>query len=156
ICNLQQLAKAMLSKPQLKLTLLGQADAASEAQAWKRAKIEEVMEGRTSADAEGVVRSEKQKLAALKKLYSSTVKERPRNVVGLAKDLPADEMKALIEKDIAIPVSAWQDLAAARAQNVRDYLLAQGVDADRVFLGSANSKSANTTGPSVLLNISVQ
>ena len=156
--HLHQLAKAMQSKQQLKLTLIGQADGATEAQGWKRAKIEDFMEGRsgTSPDEATSVPSEKQKLAALKKLYSSTVLERPRNLVGLTKDLPADEMKALIEKDMAIPTSAWQDLATARAQNVRDYLLSQGVDADRVFLGSASGKSANTTGPSVLLNISVQ
>ena len=49
-----------------------------------------------------------------------------------------------------------QALAAARAQNVRDYLLTQGVDPGRVFLGNAETKAANPATPSVLLNISVQ
>ena len=77
-------------------------------------------------------------------------------MVGLTKDLPADEMEALILKDMVIPAAAWDDLAAARAQTVRDYLLAQGVDAQRVFLGRTSEKMKNPAAPSVLLNISVQ
>ena len=77
-------------------------------------------------------------------------------MLGLAKDLPAEEMQALILRDMVIPATAWPDLAAARAQNVRDYLLTQGVDPGRVFLGNAETKAANPATPSVLLNISVQ
>lgn len=156
--NLQQLAKAMKSKSQLKLTLIGQADAATEAQGWKHAQLERAVQGaeRDDADTENDSRTDKQKLAALKQTYRKTVKDRPRNMVGLPKDLPAEEMQALILKDMVIPVTAWEDLANARAQAVRDYLLAQGVDAQRVFLGRAPDKAQNPGGPSVLLNISVQ
>lgn len=152
--HLQQLAKAMNSKPQLKLTLIGQADGNSEAPEWKRAKIQEWMQGPAK---EGVVeRTEQQKLSALKQLYRETVKDRPRNLVGMTKDLPPQEMQAMIEQAMQIPTHAWQDLATARAQTVRDYLLQQGVDPQRVFLGHTSAKSANDIAPSVLLNISVQ
>lgn len=153
--NLQQLAKAMNSKPQLKLTLIGQADATAEAQGWKRAQLDRLLDG-DGTTSEGRARTDKQKLAALKQVYRNTVKDRPRNMVGLTKDLPAEEMEALILKDMVIPAAAWDDLAAGRAQTVRDYLLAQGVDAQRVFLGRASEKTKNPAGPSVLLNISVQ
>ena len=112
-----------------------------------------------AADKEGEeapARTDKQKLAALKQVYRNTVKERPRNMVGLAKELPAEEMRALILQDMAVPASAWQELAAERAQNVRDYLLGQGVEAERVFLGSPSGKAPNPASPAVLLNISVQ
>lgn len=156
--NLQQLAKAMSSKPQLKLTLVGQANGATEAEGWKRAQLEQLMNGpkAESDDEAPPERSDKQKLAALKQAYRNTVKDRPRNMLGLAKDLPAEEMQALILRDMVIPATAWPDLAAARAQNVRDYLLTQGVDPGRVFLGNAETKAANPATPSVLLNISVQ
>lgn len=153
--NLQQLAKAMKSKPQLKLTLIGQADATAEAQDWKRAQLDQLLDGGDTSSQERA-RTDKQKLAALKQVYRNTVKDRPRNMVGLTKDLPAEEMEALILKDMVIPAAAWDDLAAARAQTVRDYLLTQGVDAQRVFLGRASEKMKNPAAPSVLLNISVQ
>ena len=156
--NLQKLAKALTSKPQLKLTLVGQADGASEVLGWKQAKLEQLVSGE-AVDKEGEevpTRTDKQKLAALKQVYRNTVKERPRNMVGLAKELPAEEMRALILQDMAVPASAWQELAAERAQNVRDYLLAQGVEAERVFLGSPSGKTSNPASPAVLLNISVQ
>lgn len=156
--NLQQLAKAMNSKPQLRLTLVGQANGATEAEGWKRAQLEQLMNGpkAESDDKAPPQRSEKQKLAALKQAYRNTVKDRPRNMLGLAKNLPAEEMQTLILRDMVIPATAWPDLAAARAQNVRDYLLTQGVDPARVFLGNAETKAANPATPSVLLNISVQ
>lgn len=156
--NLQKLAKALLSKPQLKLTLVGQADSATEAQGWKQAQLEQLLSGGAGDkdEEDAPARTEKQKLAALKQVYRNTVKERPRNVLGLAKELPAEQMRALILQDMVVPASAWQDLAAERARNVRDYLLAQGVEAERVFLGSSGGKAQNPATPAVLLNISVQ
>lgn len=156
--NLQKLAKALLSKPQLKLTLVGQADSATEAQGWKQAQLEQLLSGGAGDkdEEDAPTRTEKQKLAALKQVYRNTVKERPRNMLGLAKELPAEQMRALILQDMVVPASAWQDLAAERARNVRDYLLAQGVEAERVFLGSSGGKAQNPVTPAVLLNISVQ
>lgn len=156
--KLQQLAKAMQSKSQLKLTLVGQADAATEVQGWKQAQLDRLVQGGESeeSEVEGAARTDKQKLVALKQVYRKTVKDRPRNVVGLAKDLPAEEMQALILQNMVIPSTAWDALAGARAQAVRDYLLLQGVDAQRVFLGRTVEKVQNAVSPSVLLNISVQ
>ena len=156
--SLQQLAKAMQSKNQLKLTLIGQADATAEQQGWKQARLVQMVEGQ-GASAQASVsapRTEAQKLTALKQVYRQTVKDKPRNMVGLAKDLPAAEMQALIVQNMVIPTSAWEELATARAQAVRDYLLRQGVDAQRVFLGRASEKAQSPASPSVLLNISVQ
>lgn len=156
--NLQQLATAMQSKTQLKLTLVGQADSQSEAQGWKQARLEQMMGVQDAYGSESDVASltEAQKLAALKQVYRKSVKDKPRNIVGLSKDLPAQEMKALILQNMVIPTTAWEELAMARAQAVRDYLLRQGVDAQRVFLGRAPEKGQNPLTPSVLLNISVQ
>ncbi len=156
--QLQQLAKAMQSKPRLKLTLVGQADRDTEASGWKRAKLEQLVNGGAGEQDDGpaVTRTDKQKLAALKQIYRATVKDRERNLLGLTKDVPEAQMRALIERDMLIPATAWQELAAARAQNVRDYLLAQGVDPQRVFLGSASEKAGAPAAPAVLLNISVQ
>lgn len=156
--NLQRLAKAMQDKTQLKLTLIGQADAASEGAGWMQAQLEQMLAGPDAKGSESgpVPRTDAQKLAALKQVYRKVVKDKPRNLVGLSKDLPADEMRALILHNMVIPESAWDELAAARAQAVRDYLLLQGVDKQRVFLGRTSEKTRNPASPVVLLNISVQ
>lgn len=153
--QLQQLAKAMLSKTQLKLTLTGQADAASEEAGWKQARLEQMLDA-ASSEPGRAPRTEAQKLAALKQVYRKTVKDKPRNMVGFSKDLPAEEMRGLILQNMVVPASAWEELAAARVQAVRDYLLGQEVDGQRVFLGRAAEKTQNTVSPAVLLHISVQ
>lgn len=158
--NLQQLAKAMENKSQLKLTLVGQADAAIEVQGWKQSQLERLVDGVGAKDREDGTQesasTDVHKLAALKQIYRQSVKDKPRNMVGFAKDLPAEVMEDLILQNMVIPAAAWDELAATRAQSVRDYLLAQGVDEQRVFLGRASEKAQNPVSPSVLLNISVQ
>lgn len=156
--NLQQLAKAMQDKTQLKLTLMGQADPSSEVQGWKEVRLAQMVAGQDGPGEEvkPIGRTDAQQLAALKQVYRKVVKDKPRNMVGLSKDLPAQEMQALILQNMVIPDSAWEELAIARAQTVRDYLLSQGVDAQRVFLGRTTEKTSTSAAASVLLNISVQ
>jgi uncharacterized protein involved in outer membrane biogenesis len=156
--QLDQLAKAMQSKVQLKLTLSGSVDASAEAPAWKQAQLERLVAAHMPSNADTLTptQREKRQQAALEQVYRKTVKDKPRNMVGLAKDLPAAEMRTLIFKEMVIPSSAWPELATARTTAVRDYLLAQGVDAQRIFLGAVAEKTTNATAPAVLLNISVQ
>ena len=153
--NLQKLAQAMQRKPQLKLTLTGQADPQAEAQAWKRAQLEAVVQGPPSPDGADP-RTPRQKAAALKRLYRTTVQDKPRNMLGMSKDLPPEEMETLILRDMVIPPNAWTELAQLRAQAVRDYLLQQGVDAQRVFLGRGTQSTQQPASSAVLLDISVQ
>lgn len=161
--RLDQLAQVLKDKPQLQVVLQGQADAQIEAEGWKAARIAQWERGGADEDAEENPASEgesartpAQRLSALKTLYKDTVKERPRNMLGLPKDLPAEDMRALIMQDMAIPEGAWAALGAARAEKVQAYLLSQGVDAQRVFMGQAAAQGSQEAGARVLLNISVQ
>lgn len=56
-------------------------------------------------------------------------------------------MRTLILQNMVIPTTAWEELATARVQAVRDYLLLQGVDAQRVFWGRFAEKRANPDQP---------
>ena len=71
----------------------------------------------------------------LKAAYGAESFPKPRNLIGLAKDLPAAEMESLMLKNTQVNDDDLRDLANRRAQAVRDRLLSQGqVTVDRVFM----------------------
>lgn len=57
-------------------------------------------------------------------------------MVGMAKDLPADQMTALLVASINVPDDAMRELALARGVAVRDYLATQQLPLERLFLGA--------------------
>ena len=63
---------------------------------------------------------------------------KPRNLVGMAKDLPLSEMEALLLASIPVSEEAIRALALARGVAVRDYLASRQLPQDRLFLGAAH------------------
>jgi len=60
---------------------------------------------------------------------------KPRNFIGMAKDLPVPEMEKLILTHIQVTDDILRQLAVERASRVRDRLAASGmVESGRVFL----------------------
>lgn len=71
----------------------------------------------------------------LKQTYKSLTFAKPRNIIGLEKNLPPNEMEKLILANIEITDSDLRQLAAQRAQNVKELLLQSGnIAADRIFI----------------------
>lgn len=67
--------------------------------------------------------------------YSSASFPKPRNMVGIAKDLPVAEMEQLMLTNAAATEDDLRTLANARAQAVKDALVVAGkTPADRVFI----------------------
>ncbi len=66
---------------------------------------------------------------------------KPKNVIGLAKDVPPAEMEALLLGSIVVADDAMQQLAVRRGVAVRDYLAAQSVPVERLFLGAPKTAS---------------
>jgi hypothetical protein len=67
--------------------------------------------------------------------YKNESFPKPRNLLGLAKSLPQEEMENLILTHIEIIDDDLQELAKQRANVVREYLLTVGqLDAGRIFL----------------------
>ncbi|RYF67161.1 MAG: hypothetical protein EOO29_37410, partial [Comamonadaceae bacterium] len=64
---------------------------------------------------------------------------KPRNVVGLAKDLPQKEMEDLLIASVPVDEEAMRQLAVERGAVVRDYLLAQKLPSERLFLGAVRT-----------------
>ncbi|HTP64205.1 MAG TPA: DUF748 domain-containing protein, partial [Geobacteraceae bacterium] len=70
----------------------------------------------------------------LKIVYRKEKFPKPRNFIGLVKDLPDDEMKKLILTHTIVGDEALQGLARDRATTVRNYLMAEGkLPPERIF-----------------------
>ena len=63
--------------------------------------------------------------------------DRPRNVLGMAKDIPPAEMEALLLASYGADDEALRSLANRRAQTVKDWLAGSGgIAGERVFIVS--------------------
>ena len=79
----------------------------------------------------------------LKMAYKEEPFPKPRTFLGLLKELPVSEMEKLLLTHVVITEGDLQQLAAKRAQAVRDYLTKPGlVEPSRVFLAT-NAVSHN-------------
>ncbi len=74
----------------------------------------------------------------LKRVYKDEKFPKPRNAVGLTKDLPVEEMEKLMITNAQVSDDDMVGLGNQRAQVVKDWLLKNGgVAQDRVFLLAA-------------------
>ncbi len=83
--------------------------------------------------------------ALLKEVYKRADIPKPRNVIGLAKDLPAAEMEALLLASIPVNEDLMRELALQRGVAVKDYLASKQLPVERLFLGAA--KAVAVTSP---------
>ena len=64
-----------------------------------------------------------------------------------AKDVPVEEMEALLLKHIDVSDDTMRQLAVQRGVAVKDYLASRGAPAERLFLGAARAGDAAAAGP---------
>lgn len=145
--RLDKIAQSLADRAALKLTVTGEAQLESEREGWKKARLQALMlaqkrsaamrSGKAVADVAPVTPEEAP--ALLKEVYRRADIPKPRNLVGMAKDLPQAEMESLLLASIPVPDDAMHDLAVARGVAVRDYLAAHKVPLDRLFLGAVKT-----------------
>ena len=143
--KIETLAKALTERPALRLEITGQADRASDTAGLKKVILLRMMKAaklkesvRRSDEApplEDVVITAEEYPKWLERVYRDADFKRPRNAIGLLKDLPEAEMEALMIANIAVDDEALRHLAQERAQSVKSRLLEKGeIAANRVFL----------------------
>ncbi|MEO8523666.1 MAG: DUF748 domain-containing protein [Caldimonas sp.] len=142
--SLDKVAKALVERPALTLTVSGESSLEGEREAWKRDRLQQIVRAEkrrqtiaagAGADAEISV-GEAEYPALLKEVYKRADIVKPKNVVGLAKDLPANEMETLLLASITVTDDAIRQLAVRRAVVVRDYLATRDLPTSRLFLGA--------------------
>ncbi|HEV3111342.1 MAG TPA: DUF748 domain-containing protein [Candidatus Binataceae bacterium] len=151
--QLNTLAKAMQSRPGLRLTMSGRVDpsldppglrAAIVDRLVKAQKVKEIRERGETADVATVTLTPDEYDKYLKLVYKQAKFDKPRNFLGLNKSLPPDEMKKLLADNTKVTDENLKELANARAVAVRRYLGKQ-VDPVRLAViaptvGSAGNK----------------
>lgn len=143
--KLDKLAAALYDRPSLKLRVAGYADPEQDRQglidyrferqlkAQKFRALPEAEAATDHIDAVTVAPEEREKY--LRKAYKAADFEKPKNLVGLAKDLPPEEMEKLMRENISVTDEDLAVLAQERSQTVVSYLTEQGkVEASRIFL----------------------
>ncbi|MFI5446643.1 DUF748 domain-containing protein [Polaromonas sp. UC242_47] len=149
--GLDKVAKALLDRPALKLTVVGASSAEVESEGFKRERLNELVraEKRRSTVKEGgtttaaVTISPAEYPALLKEVYKRADMPKPRNLVGMSKDLPVDEMEKLLLANIKLSDDAFRELAVQRGVAVKDYLASKDLPTDRLFLGAAKTGSTD-------------
>ncbi len=143
--KLDTIVKALFNRPALKLDIEGHVDAARDKEGLtqylfnrklKAEKLKDfVKKGQPAVPVDQVTIGKEEYDKYLKMAYKDEKFPKPRNILGFAKDLPVPEMEKLMLTHIQITNDDLRQLAAARALNVKDYILKSGqVTADRVFL----------------------
>lgn len=147
--KLEKLSKALSDRPALKLEITGHADPARDLDGLRRVSIErkvkalklrDLVKKDESVDPATVTVTPAEYPALLKRVYSDEKFPKPRNAIGLQKDIPVEEMEALMIANTQVGQDDLTALADQRAQMVKDWLLKQGkVPDDRVFLLAAKT-----------------
>nr|WP_281385213.1 DUF748 domain-containing protein [Roseateles oligotrophus] len=158
---LDKVAKALLDRPGLNLTITGSADLEQERDAIQQAQLKRAMLAQrrlelqrrqtASADAEAAAAdlslSEADRTRLLKAVYEATkLPGKPRNMLGLAKDLPAAEMRGLLLASYPVDEAGVRALSLARGVAVRDALIAKGLPNSRIFLASPKLHHSEAAG----------
>lgn len=127
--KLDRIAQLLADKPGVQLTLTGWVDPVAETVALRELQLQAALqvELKTAPTPE----------AALLRLYqASKLPNKPRNLLGLAKDLPPEQMRGLLMGSYPVDDETLRQLALARAVAVRDALLARGAPNARVFVAA--------------------
>jgi hypothetical protein len=139
--KLGSIARALAERPALKLDVSGRIDPGTDRDGLRKASIGRQVRaqkakalGKAVDDEEIIVTAEEypKYLAAA---YRAADFPRPRNVIGLLKDLPVPEMEALMLTHAGATDDDLRRLANDRAQRVKNWLVDRGqIPAERVFL----------------------
>lgn len=170
--RLERVAKALTDKPGLTLTVVGTASLEAERNAYQRDRLNaQLLAERqrsqpapatpgaapstpataASPDTAGSAAAEltgPERVRWLTALYKRTDMPKPRNALGLAKDLAPEDMEALLLAQIPANADTMQALATQRGVAVRDLLAQQQhIPLSRLFLGAPGTPPAKSDAP---------
>ena len=144
--KLETLAKALADRPALKLDASGRVVPDVDREGLKRARLEAAMRAQKqkalAAHGESAPPLEQIRVDAVEQpkylaaVYrDTTLSDKPRNVLGIAKTIPEAEMEKLLLESYKVDDPALVALANARAQAVKTWLVEHGhVAPERVFI----------------------
>ncbi len=157
--NLGKVAKALVDRPALKLTVTGTANLEAEREGLQRERLQQLVRAekrRAQPDSTEPVTANEYP-ALVKAAYGRANIPKPRNLVGIAKDLTVPEMEALLMANQPATEAMAAELAAQRGHAIQSYLAAQKLPAERLFLAAPKTGSQVPKGaPQAELSLATQ
>lgn len=157
--NLGKVAQALVDRPALKLTVTGTANLEAEREGLQRERLQQLVRAekrRAQPDSTEPVTADEYP-ALLKAAYGRANIPKPRNLVGIAKDLSVSEMEALLMANQPATEAMAAELAAQRGHAIQSYLAAQKLPAERLFLAAPKTGSQVPKGaPQAELSLATQ
>jgi uncharacterized protein involved in outer membrane biogenesis len=148
--SLDKVAKMMEERPGLSLTIKAWADPGVERSALQERQLEAALlaerqrqlqrqqgDSQAQQSISGQSLSDADRARLLKPVYEAAkLPNKPKNMIGFAKDIPVPEMRALMLSSYEVSESSVRALALERGVAVRDALIAKGLANSRIFLGA--------------------
>ncbi|KFL21898.1 DUF748 domain-containing protein [Ralstonia pickettii] len=138
VAKLDKLATALKDRPALKVDIIGRVDPEFDRDGLRREAVnrqireQKLKDAGDAAEADTTVKPEEEN-KYLERAYKAVKFPKPRNVIGLAKSLPPDEMRKLMETNVQVTDADLRELAQRRANAVH-VALAERVDPERLFV----------------------
>ena len=143
--KLEALAKALRDRESLKLEITGRADPEADKEGIKWVAIDRAVRAEKQKDLikkssesgslDSLEISEAEYPVYLQRAYKEAKFPKPRNLVGMQKDIPLEEMEKLMLTNTPATADDVRTLANSRAETVQVWLVEQGkVPAERIFL----------------------
>jgi uncharacterized protein involved in outer membrane biogenesis len=143
--KIETVAKALHERPSLKMDIEGHVDMEKDREGLKQylfnrklkaEKLKEIVKKGEPAISVDEIKIETAEYAKyLKMAYKEEKFPKPRNILGMAKDLPDPEMEKLMLTHLEIKEGDLRALATQRAMKVKDAILKSGqVEPERVFI----------------------
>ncbi|CAJ0744213.1 hypothetical protein R16034_04232 [Ralstonia edaphis] len=138
VAKLDKLATALKDRPALKVDIVGRVDPEFDRDGLRREAVsrqireQKLKDAGDAAEADTTVKPEEE-AKYLERAYQAAKFPKPRNVIGLAKSLPPDEMRKLMETNVQVTDADLRELAQRRANAVH-VALAERVEPGRLFV----------------------
>ena len=143
--RLESLAKALTERDSLKLEITGRADPEADKEGIKRVAVDravkaeklkdQLKKGGEGGSVDAVEVTPAEYPVYLQRAYKEAKFPKPRNLIGMQKDLPVEEMEKLMLANTPATDDDVQQLALRRAENVQGWLINEGkVPSERLFL----------------------
>ncbi|MES2958270.1 MAG: DUF748 domain-containing protein, partial [Pseudomonadota bacterium] len=150
--TIDKVAKALQDRPALKMTVTGASDPVSEREASQKATLaarivaeqrREALRGGAASDAPLPALTPASREGIVRRIYGDAkLPNKPRNVIGMAKDIPSAEMEGLLLGATLVTTDSARELALQRGLAVRDALIAKGLPSERLFLAAPKLRAS--------------
>jgi len=144
--RLKGITKALNERPALKLEITGWADPATDRPALKRAALNRKLRAikakdlaaRTAMNEDSVTVTAQEYPALLARAYKAEKFDKPKNAIGLAKDIPVADMEKLMLDNTTVGDDELAALGNQRSQAIEQWLVTNGkIPGERMFIIAA-------------------